>query len=101
MRMTSRNAAVTYFAPASTFHSFHLLLESLFFRRFRLGMSETADRATKTAEVVNPVWIERLATVGLIDAECHQQLRGQKAFLSRFFSKIFEFRLSGLKTALS
>jgi HD superfamily phosphohydrolase len=53
------------------------------FRRFRVGMTEIADRATKTAGLVNPAWIEELATTGLIDAECYQQLRGKKAFLSR------------------
>src|ERR1700730_15963316 len=53
------------------------------FRRFRLGMSDNADRATKTAGIIQPVWIDNLAACGAIDTECHQQLRGQRVFLSR------------------
>jgi HD superfamily phosphohydrolase len=53
------------------------------FRRFRLGMSENADRATKIAGIVQPVWIDQLADAGIIDAECYQQLHGEKVFLSR------------------
>jgi len=57
------------------------------FRRFRLGMSDIADRATKTAGLVQPTWIDQLAASGAIDAECHQQLRGQKVFLSRILQE--------------
>ena len=53
------------------------------FRRFRLGVSESADRVTKTAGIVQPAWIDQLAKDGVIDAECHQQLRGERVFLSR------------------
>jgi len=53
------------------------------FRRFRLGMSENADRMTKTAGIVQAAWIDQLAACGAIDAECHQQLRGQRVALSR------------------
>jgi HD superfamily phosphohydrolase len=53
------------------------------FRRFRLGMSEIADRTTKTTGLVRRGWIEELAKAGVIDAECYQQLRGDKVFLSR------------------
>jgi HD superfamily phosphohydrolase len=53
------------------------------FRSFRIGMNDNADKACKTAGIIQPVWIDQLATSGTIDAECHEQLCGQKIFLSR------------------
>jgi HD superfamily phosphohydrolase len=53
------------------------------FRRFRLSMSELAGRATKTTGIIKSEWIDALAANGGIDEECHQQLRGDKVFLSR------------------
>jgi HD superfamily phosphohydrolase len=53
------------------------------FRRFRFGVTRNADRFTKTSGVVQTRWIDGLATLGVIDLECQQQLREERVFLSR------------------
>jgi len=56
------------------------------FRRYRLGVTIIADRFTKTVGKVKPSWFDWLAERGIIDAECHQQLREERVFLSRILA---------------
>jgi hypothetical protein len=53
------------------------------FRRYRFGVTAVADRFTKTVGKVQPAWFDWLAERGIIDVECHQQLREERVFLSR------------------
>ena len=53
------------------------------FRRFRIGVTASADRFAKTSGKVDPAWIKALAVSGLVDRECEEQLAGNRVFLSR------------------
>jgi len=57
------------------------------FRRYRFGVTTVADRFTKTVGKVSPAWFDSLAERGVIDVECHQQLREQRVFLSRILAE--------------
>ena len=56
------------------------------FRRYRFGITASADRFTKTVGKVEPAWLDWLAERGIIDVECHQQLREERVFLSRILA---------------
>jgi hypothetical protein len=54
-------------------------------RRYRFGVSDAADRFTKTRDAITPAWIGQLETSGLIDSECRDQLKRESIHLSRIY----------------
>lgn len=53
--------------------------------RYRFGVSDAADRFTKTRDAVTPAWISQLEGAGLIDSECRDQLKREAIHLSRVY----------------
>ena len=74
------------FLPAQYIPLVSLASRVAIFRRYRLGVTIIADRFTKTVGKVKPSWFDWLAERGIIDAECHQQLREERVFLSRILA---------------
>ena len=54
-------------------------------RRYRFGVSDAADRFTKTRDAIAPAWIGQLENSGLIDSECRDQLKRESIHLSRIY----------------
>lgn len=70
------------FCPKERIPLVALAAKIAIFREYRFGLSETADRFTKTVDVIEPEWFDKLAAASVIDTECHEQLKDVRTFLS-------------------